>query len=95
MAGVVDHVGNVLVARRECKVHETLVAAARLIHHLCAQVLVILGAIALARLLQLRLGARAERRNELVVVAPESHEAAIHRLVHSLAVVDRNELFEP
>ena len=91
----VDDVRHVLGARGEGKVHEALVAAARLALHLRAHVLVVHVAVLLARALQLRLGASAHGSDQLVVVAAEAHEAAVHRFVDGLAVVERNVLLDP
>ena len=84
----VDDVGNVGVGRSEDEVHQLAVAATSLTLDLCTQVLVELFAVLLPGALQLDLGARAQRGDELVVVAAHAHKAAVHRFVHSLAVVD-------
>jgi len=44
--------------------------------------------------LELLLGARAQRCDELGVVAAEAHEAAVHGLVDDLGVVDRHILLD-
>ena len=85
-AGLVDHVGHELWPRGDGVGYHLAGVTARLALDLGAEVLVVQGAVALLRAPQLGLGARAQRRRELAVVAPQPKEAAVHRLVDCLGV---------
>ena len=94
LARLVDHVDHILCPRAQRVVHHPAVVASGLAFHLLADVLVILGAVALRRRRQLALGSRADRRDQLVVVAAEAQEAAVHRLVDGLGIRGGNKGLE-
>mmetsp|Transcript_7160 Transcript_7160/g.17821 ORF Transcript_7160/g.17821 Transcript_7160/m.17821 type:complete len:249 (-) Transcript_7160:80-826(-) len=89
-ARLVDDISEEDVLGRECEVNEFAVVAARLVRHRLAQVLVVKLAVLGGGALELRLGARAQRDDELLVVAAEAR----HRLLDRLRVQLRNVLLE-
>ena len=74
----VNNVRDVGVGRGERVGHHAAVVRARLLAHVLGQVGVELGAVLSFRPLEGRLGARAEDRDELAVVAAETRDTTFH-----------------